>query len=347
MSSSVENVTTSRDLVGGCRTGDMGELDHHRRRPTARWGALVLTVCVLAACSAQEPSGEETQARSAAAESSTSPGTLADQTRSPAASTSGTARVDAGALEAPSRRPAVLAEQLDRAIATLRDHEARPIDVRRAGELQQLAVRTIATSPEGFRGSVMRRLDTETEAVTRPAVRAAAELHGLTDPQPKLPPWRIVRPPPPEELMRYYERAQRRTGVPWRYLAAIHLVETRMGRIRGTSTAGARGPMQFLPSTWDIYGAGGDIDDPRDAILAAARLLKANGAPGDMRKALWHYNPSNYYVRAVSSYARTLRQASYTYRGYWHWRVLYRHDRGTYVLPVGYPTKSAELLRER
>ena len=67
--------------------------------------------------------------------------------------------------------------------------------------------------------------------------------------------------------------------MPWTYLAAIHLVETRMGRIRGASTAGARGPMQFLPSTWALYGAGGDINDPRDAILAAARLLRHHGAP--------------------------------------------------------------------
>ena len=157
------------------------------------------------------------------------------------------------------------------------------------------------------------------------------------EPQRRLPRWRIVAPPPAEELLGYYRVAQRRTGVSWTYLAAIHLVETRMGRIRGVSTAGARGPMQFLPSTWDLYGAGGDINDPRDAILAAARLLKASGAPGDMRGALWHYNQSTEYVRAVSEYARTMKRSRSAYRGYWHWRVLYRHARGTYVLPVGYP----------
>jgi membrane-bound lytic murein transglycosylase B len=60
-----------------------------------------------------------------------------------------------------------------------------------------------------------------------------------------------------------------------------------MGRIRGVSSAGAQGPMQFLPTTWDIYGGGGDINDPCDAIRAAARLLRANSAPDDMAGAVW------------------------------------------------------------
>ena len=109
--------------------------------------------------------------------------------------------------------------------------------------------------------------------------------------------------------------------------------------------ARALGPMQFLPSTWDLYGAGGDINDPHDAILAAARLLVANGAPGDMAGALYHYNPSSYYVRAVSAFARTMQRAPFAYRGYWQWRVLYRHKRGTYVLPVGYPRERPVPLR--
>jgi hypothetical protein len=168
-------------------------------------------------------------------------------------------------------------------------------------------------------------------------VKAARLLHSMSEPQQELPRWRIVTPPPPAELLGYYKRAQRRTGVPWTYLAAINLVETRMGRIRGTSSAGARGPMQFLPTTWDLYGAGGDINDPRDAILAAARLLSDQGAPGDMAEALWHYNQSDSYVGAVLAHARTMQRSTAAYRGYWHWRVLYRHTRATYVLPVGYP----------
>src|ERR1041384_8142233 len=85
----------------------------------------------------------------------------------------------------------------------------------------------------------------------------------MTKPKTDLPPWRILTPPPPEELERYYHQAEEATHVPWAYLAAVHLVETRMGRIRGTSTAGAQGPMQFLPSTWARWGGGGDINDPQ------------------------------------------------------------------------------------
>ena len=180
--------------------------------------------------------------------------------------------------------------------------------------------------------------------IVRVDVRSSRLLGGITAPQPHLPPWRIVAPAPAGELLRDYRAAQRRTGVPWTYLAAIHLVETRMGRIRGASTAGAQGPMQFVPATWERYGAGGDINDPHDAILAAARLLSANGAPRDMSDALWHYNQSQSYVRAVTGYARTLQRAPWVYRGYWSWRVLYSQKRGTYLLPVGYPHRGAVLL---
>ena len=54
--------------------------------------------------------------------------------------------------------------------------------------------------------------------------------------------------------------------------------------------------MQFIPSTWRIYGRGGDIDDPHDAILAAGRLLRANGAPRNYSRALYAYNNSRLYV---------------------------------------------------
>lgn len=180
---------------------------------------------------------------------------------------------------------------------------------------------------------------------TRAEVAAARALHAITSPARKLPAWRIVAPRPASTLLRSYHQAARRTGVPWTYLAAVNLVESRMGRIRGTSPAGAQGPMQFIPSTWKVYGAGGDIDDPHDAILAAARLLRDNGAPGDMPGALYHYNPSRDYVRAVTLYARTMQRSPAAYRGYWHWRVLYGTVHGTYVLPVGYPDEPAVRLR--
>jgi soluble lytic murein transglycosylase-like protein len=112
--------------------------------------------------------------------------------------------------------------------------------------------------------------------------------------------------PPLADLVGYYDEAERRLGIGGHYLAAIHLVETKFGRVINNSVAGAQGPMQFIPSTWEIYGRGGNIRDPHDAILAAARLLRANGAPGRYGPALRAYNPSGLYVEAVSQYARLI-----------------------------------------
>ena len=57
--------------------------------------------------------------------------------------------------------------------------------------------------------------------------------------------------------------------------------------------------MQFEPSTWALYGEGGNIMDPADAIPAAARLLVANGAPGNLQQAVFAYNHSGSYVTDV------------------------------------------------
>lgn len=241
-----------------------------------------------------------------------------------------------------------LARQLDRAFEILHARRSSAVLVRRAAEFDQLAVRALAHASAAFRRRAIGHLD---RPGARRVVRSDAQAAGLllsmaSSPPPKLPDWRIVRPAPPRELLADYRRAQRRTGVHWSYLAAINLVETRMGRIRGVSTAGALGPMQFLPTTWDLYGAGGDIRDPADAILAAGRLLVAHGAPGNMVEAVYHYNPSSAYVGAVLSYARTIRRTPSTYLRYWHWRVLYGAARGTFVLPVGYPDKRPVLLPE-
>lgn len=117
---------------------------------------------------------------------------------------------------------------------------------------------------------------------------------------------KVGKPLPLADLVGHYEAAERRYGIAAEYLAAINLVETKFGRVKSKSTAGARGPMQFIPSTWRIYGRGGDIQDPADAIPAAARLLRDHGAPGNYRRALYHYNPSGLYVDAVSRYAKEI-----------------------------------------
>jgi Transglycosylase SLT domain len=81
----------------------------------------------------------------------------------------------------------------------------------------------------------------------------------------------------PRNYLALYQQAGRAYGIPWTVLAGIGKVESDHGRNDGPSSAGALGPMQFLPSTWATYGDGGNIYNPADAIPAAARYLLANG----------------------------------------------------------------------
>ena len=331
------------------RTPASGSSERTRRDGAARLvvlaAVLTVTLGALGACDARVD--HSTHARAGETASSTPKDERRRQPGSPTPSGAATAREDAAATlpALPNGRSAVnLAVQVSVAERTLHDPGARSRDVRRAGEFGQLAARLLATAPEQFRRDVLARLGPRIRSKTRLDVEASSLLNAMTSPQPRLPEWRIVEAPPPRHLLGLYRLAARRVGVPWTYLAAIHLVESRMGRIRGVSSAGAQGPMQFLPTTWDLYGAGGDIDDPRDAILAAARLLRANGAPEDMAGAVWHYNPSDNYVGAVTRYAEAIERSALAYRGYWHWRVLYKHVRGTYVLDRGYPEVPARRL---
>ena len=109
------------------------------------------------------------------------------------------------------------------------------------------------------------------------------------------------------KLWRHYGAGRRRFGVPRSLLAAVNLLESSLNRLRSNSVAGAQGPMQFIPSTWRAYGMGGNIRDPRDAILGAANYLRANGAPRDNENALLRYNPSQLYVDAILRYERRMR----------------------------------------
>jgi hypothetical protein len=98
--------------------------------------------------------------------------------------------------------------------------------------------------------------------------------------------------------------------------------------------------MQFTSATWQEYGQG-DINDNRDAILAAARLLRAGGGPGDMRRALFRYNNSNRYVEAVDSYAQLMLADECAFLVYHTWQVYYPTTDGTFLLPEGYPGEPA------
>ncbi|HEX5247755.1 MAG TPA: lytic transglycosylase domain-containing protein [Gaiellaceae bacterium] len=123
------------------------------------------------------------------------------------------------------------------------------------------------------------------------------------------PPIRLGPALPVARLRSYYAEAERRSGVSWQVLAAVNFVESDFGRLRESSVDGAQGPMQFMPSTWASYGRG-DVHDPHAAILAAARFLRAAGAPGAERAALLRYNHSSLYVDAVERLAGRIRRDS-------------------------------------
>lgn len=145
----------------------------------------------------------------------------------------------------------------------------------------------------------------------------------------------------PQEYIAYYQQAEKKYGVPWNILAAVHKVETDFGRYRPmVSPVGALGHFQFMPCTFvgwkhpscgglgkgnisnsDLmnpsiikkyggYGIDGDGDgkaDPFnvvDAIFSAANYLgKSGAANGRYEEALLNYNNSMEYVQKVMGYA--------------------------------------------
>lgn len=111
---------------------------------------------------------------------------------------------------------------------------------------------------------------------------------------------------PSTYLTLYQNAAATCPGLPWTVLAAIGKVESDHGRDPNlVSTAGALGPMQFMPATWAQYGAGGNVWNPADAIPAAVRYLCANGARDskNIPGAVFAYNHAGWYVDKVLTQA--------------------------------------------
>jgi membrane-bound lytic murein transglycosylase B len=317
-------------------------------RPNTRpYVALLIASLGLAACSSDDNATTATEVAPTTSSSSTN-------TTAPIGTTETTiAQADTmldGVLDVGD-----FADGLTIAERTIRDPSTPPDQIEQAGVHLQLLIRTLADQPE-LDESVIAGVGDDVRPTIERIIRARqfVQARSAADPTPAepsitLPAWTIVEPLPADQLLAYYAEAETLTGVPWYWLAAIHLQETRMGRIVGVSSAGAVGPMQFLPTTW-AECCTGDPLDTRDAIIGAATYLVQGGAPTDMAAALYHYNPNEGYVAVVTAYGENIRDVPALYHGYHAFQVFYSSAAGTVRLPIGFsqtqPVDAATYLRD-
>jgi Transglycosylase SLT domain len=202
-----------------------------------------------------------------------------------------------------------------------------PAPVERAALQQQLQFLRLGDEPARAR-AVLARLRGPVRDHAGATIRARRALGRMgTNPRPLLT-FRTGAPLPADVLLRHYRKAQRRFGVGWHVLAAVNFVESAFGRVRSPSSAGALGPMQFMPLTWGAYGLGGNVHNPRDAIMGAANYLRASGAPRDYWGALYAYNHSASYVEAVLRYAAQMKRDVRSFYTYYSWQVFVRTPSG-------------------
>ncbi len=326
-----------------------------QRRRRKSWAAIVALAILGAACS-----GVEVDATDLASDSpstvatseqpaTTEPTTMAPPTTAPsttaapttAAPTSPPTTVAVDLLPLPVDAAGVAAE-LSAAELALRDPAVDDLTSAPIGRRQQQMYRLISANPD-WAPEVLAAVDPEILPAVELNWAARQDLSALVRSgtlSSTLPAWRINEPAPAAELISFYKEAEEQTGIRWTYLAAINLVETRMGRIEGLSTAGAVGPMQFLPSTWTGCCEGDPTVD-RDAIIGAGVYLTLVGGPDDMQSALFGYNRSQRYVDAVSAYAAVLEENELAYRGYHSWEVYFLSSAGLIRMPSGYEEPEA------
>ncbi len=310
---------------------------------TSRTAAVALAgLLVLGACGGEGRTEEGSPARSEDA----APADPVTGTDAAGAGTDGTSTTTttapapppaAAGVVAPATDPSSLAARIVATESLTRDPATTGTALDAAAFEQQLRYRQLADRPD-WDAVVLAEVPDGLRPVVEAHLRARREFRAMhTTLSDTLPAWRIVEPEPAEVLVGLYREAEAAFGVPWEVLAAVNLVETGLGRIRGTSVAGAQGPMQFMPATWEAFGAGGDVQDTRDAIMGAARYLAHNGGgEGRVDDALWNYNHSGHYVAGVQAYASVIAADPAAFRALHRWQVVYLSAAGELWLPTGY-----------
>jgi len=192
---------------------------------------------------------------------------------------------------------------------------------------EQRLYRLLAREPK-LADATLPALAPRLRAASRDLLVAHRELYRLTPPLPARATIKVGAAAPAATLLGYYREAQRRFNVTWDVLASVNFVESKFGKLRNSSAAGAQGPMQFMPATWTRYGLGGNVHDTRDAILGAANYLQMSGAPQNIRRALHAYNPSPSYVDAVLRYARRMRVDRTMFYELYNWQVFLKTPQG-------------------
>jgi membrane-bound lytic murein transglycosylase B len=223
------------------------------------------------------------------------------------ADTRSEAEVRARTAAAARKRAETLAEATDRQAYALQALQARAQVSERA--LAEAKATLAQLTRQARAATVAVRAARRIEAAEAAARAAAAHSAGPVS----------ATAIPAEYLSLYRAGAATCPGMPWTLLAAVGQVESGHGRSTGPSSAGAQGPMQFLPGTFASYAVDGgrdgrtDISDPADAIFSAARYLCTLGAAGNtpagVQKALFGYNHAQWYVDLVLSVQNSIAEA--------------------------------------
>ena len=210
-------------------------------------------------------------------------------------------RQDTQVVAAAAAQARTSARAADRKIRTERSVAGAAVRVQRLLAQEQVLLAQVTARVTALKELAAARAAAAAQAVAFSAITTdqLAQLH--------------VLPPSPLYLSLYHRAATTCPGLSWTVLAAIGQVESGHGRNPSMSSAGALGPMQFLPSTFATYAVDGDGDgrldimDPADAIFTAAAYLCANGAgrgPSALPTAIWHYNHADWYVQMVLTLAK-------------------------------------------